>query len=248
MSLDGRLALVTGAGRGIGRAIALRLAGDGATVAVNDRDAEPAEAVAAEIEAAGGRAVACPFSVLDFDAARGAVAALGAVGILVNNAGIAAEGRSLLRTTVEEVELLHRVNVVAPLVLCQAVLPGMRDAGRGDIVMISSTAPETTAPKSGPYTMAKAAQEALAAVLGKEEARHGVRLNVVAPGLVDTRLGRLIYGRVLRATTGAEPTEQELTAPMTSPDAIAAAVAALVAADRTDPGGHRVVVEAAPAF
>ncbi len=205
MSLAGRVALVTGGGRGIGRAIAVSLAEDGADVAVNYRrdEAAAAETVAA-IEALGRRARAYRASVESFDEDRamveGVVADFGHVDILINNAGIASRGQSVLDTDPAELERVVRVHALGPHFLCQLVLPSMRERPRGDIIMISSSATLQHTPFGAPYNMGKAAMEALALTLAKEERPHGIRVNVVGPGLVETEMGR----RLMKATAGVD--------------------------------------------
>jgi 3-oxoacyl-[acyl-carrier protein] reductase len=199
--LAGRVALVTGGGRGIGKAIALGLARDGADVAVNyRRDEAAAKETVAEIEALGRRAVACGGSVDAYDDCRrvveSALAALGPISILVNNAGIASRGQSVEKTDPAELERVIRTHAFGPHHLCQLVLPGMRGCGRGDIVMISSVATQSNTANGAPYNMGKAAMEALAFTLAKEERRHGIRVNVVAPGLVETEMGRRLMKAV----------------------------------------------------
>src|SRR6185436_11820272 len=142
MSLEGRVALVTGGGRGIGRAISLGLAEDGAAVAVNYRkDADAAKEVVSAIEAAGGRAAAYQASVDDLDQDDAMVAAViadfGQVDILVHSAGIASRGQSVLKTEPAELERVVRTHALGAHRLCQLVVPSMREQARGDIVMIS---------------------------------------------------------------------------------------------------------------
>ena len=203
MTLSGRVALVTGGSRGIGRAIALGLAEDGADVAINYRrdDAAATETVAA-IEALGRKAQAYRAAVDDHDALRtmveGAMGALGPIDLLVNNAGIASRGQSVCDTDASELERCVRIHALGPAELCKLVLPGMRSQPRGDIVMISSVATLYYAPNSAPYNMGKAAMEALAFGLAKEERPNGIHVNVVAPGLVETEMGR----RLVKATRG----------------------------------------------
>jgi 3-oxoacyl-[acyl-carrier protein] reductase len=201
--LQGRVALVTGGGRGIGAAISLALAADGADVAVNyRRDAESAREVVGNIEAMGRRAVAYPGSVDSLDDDRSMVqsvlADFGFVDILVNNAGIASRGQSVAKTEPAELERVLRTHAFGPHHLCQAVLPSMRERDRGDIIMISSVATLSMAAGGAPYNMGKAAQEALGSTLAKEELRHGIRVNIVAPGLVDTTMGQ----KLVKATAG----------------------------------------------
>jgi NAD(P)-dependent dehydrogenase (short-subunit alcohol dehydrogenase family) len=205
VDLEGRVALVTGGGRGIGRAIALGLAEGGADVAVNyRRDEEAAAATVKEIEALGRRSrayAADMSSPAEVEAmAAAAVADFGFVDILVNNAGIASRGRSVADTDAVEVDRLLRTHAVGAHVACRAVLPSMRARPRGDIVMISSVITRDFPPNGAPYAMAKAALEALARTLAREERRHGIHVNVVAPGLVDTDMGR----RLAKATMGAD--------------------------------------------
>jgi NAD(P)-dependent dehydrogenase (short-subunit alcohol dehydrogenase family) len=205
MELDGRVALVTGGGRGIGRAIALALAEGGADVALNyRRDGEAAAATVKEIEALGRRAGAYAAdmgSPAEVDAMVAAVVAdFGFVDILVNNAGVASRGRSVANTESEEVERLLRTHAVGAHAACRAVLPSMRSRPRGDIVMISSVITRDAPSNGAPYAMAKAALEILAATLAREERRHGIHVNVVAPGLVDTDMGR----RLAKATFGTD--------------------------------------------
>ena len=194
-NLQGRVALVTGGGRGIGRAISLALAGDGADVAVTyRRDADAAAETVAEIEAMGRRARAYEGSVEDVDdderVVASAIADLGHVDILVNNAGMASRGQSVAETDPSEPARLLGAHAIGPHHLCRLVLPSMRQQERGDIVFISSVATDHMAANGAPYNMAKAAMEALASTLAKEERRHGIHVNVVAPGLVETEMGR----------------------------------------------------------
>lgn len=206
MGLDGRVALVTGGGRGIGRAIALGLAADGASaVAITYRkDTAAAEGTVAELEAAGATARAYPADMDRLDeieaAATAALTDLGPVDLLVNNAGIASRGQTVADTDPAELERVVRVHALGPAHLCKVLLPAMRERPRGDIVMISSAATLHMAANSSPYNMAKAAMEALAFTLAKEERRHGIHVNVVAPGLVDTEMGR----RLVKATAGVD--------------------------------------------
>ena len=200
-----RVAIVSGAGRGIGRSIALGLAADGADIAVNyRRDEVAAQETVAEILEMGRQAVAYCADVTDFGACEAMVNAaeddLGPISILVNNAGVASRGASVKNTEPDEPLRLFHSHAYAAWSLSKLVLPSMRAHGRGDIVMISSAAVMLMAPNSAPYNMAKAALEALAWTLAKEERRHGIHVNVVAPGLVDTEMGR----RLVKGAMGVE--------------------------------------------
>ncbi|MFO0693430.1 MAG: SDR family oxidoreductase [Polyangiales bacterium] len=200
MTVAGRVALVTGASRGIGRAIALALAEDGMHVAVHcRREREKAEAVAGEIRALGREAHVFAASLESREECvklvADVVAAFGRLDVLVLNAGIASRGQSLADTDPAEVERLMRVHVFSAHDLCKAAVPQLRAAGRGDVIAISSSATLHHAANGGPYNMAKAALESLALTLAKEERDHGIRVNVVAPGLVETDMGvRLARG------------------------------------------------------
>jgi len=197
--LQGRIALVTGGGRGVGRAISLALAADGADVAVNyRRDEEAAQATVEEVRAMGRRALAVQASVDDADAdaamVEQVVGELGPISLLVNNAGLASRGRAVADTDPAEAQRLLATHAIGPHHLCRLVLPHMRTCERGDIVFISSVATDHHAANGAPYNMGKAAMEALASTLAKEEQRHGIRVNTVAPGLVDTEMGRRLVG------------------------------------------------------
>lgn len=203
--LDGRIALVSGGGRGIGAAICMALARDGADVAVNyRRDEEAAREVQRAIEGMGRRARIYQAEVSDWEAdvRMGAAVAdeLGPVDILVNNAGIASRGQFVADTDPAEMERVLRTHVFGAFYLSKLMLPAMRERPRGDIIMISSSATQGLAAGGAPYNMAKTAMEALAKTLAKEERDNGIRVNVVAPGLVETEMGK----RLMRATSGVE--------------------------------------------
>ena len=201
--VDGRVALVTGGGRGIGRGISELLASEGATVAVNyRRDAEAAAETVAAIRAAGGEASAYQASVDDPQACATMIDAIVAdherLDILVCNAGIASRGKSVADTDPEEMVRVVAAHAFGSHHLARLAIPHLRTQGRGDVVMISSVATSNFSANGAPYTMGKAAMEALAFTLAKEERAHGIHVNVVAPGLVETDMGV----RLARALTG----------------------------------------------
>jgi NAD(P)-dependent dehydrogenase (short-subunit alcohol dehydrogenase family) len=194
MTLNGRTALITGGGRGIGRAIALALAEDGADVALTyRRDENAARQTADQINELGRRSMVIAGAMEDFDDVRAmaatAIAELGPIAILVHNAGIASSGRKVVDTDPAELEQVVRAHALGAHVLSAAIIPSMRSRPRGDIVFISSAATRRNLSMGAPYNMAKAAMEALAFTLSKEEREHGTRVNIVAPGLVKTEMG-----------------------------------------------------------
>ncbi len=209
MSLEGRVALVTGSGRGVGRAIAITLATDGADIAVNYRrdEASAAETVSV-IEKLGRRVKAYQASIDSFDDDAEMVnlieAELGPVSILVNNAGIASRGQSVVDTEPAELLRVVATHAFGPHYLAKLILPKMREQARGDIIMISSVASRSLGAFGAPYNMGKTAMEALAYTLAKEEKRYGIRVNIVAPGLVETEMGR----RLMKATAGVDDLRQ----------------------------------------
>ncbi|GAY15820.1 hypothetical protein MSZK_25460 [Mycobacterium sp. shizuoka-1] len=202
IDLKGRVALVTGGGRGVGRAISIALGEAGAAVAVNfRRDDSAAQETVDTIREAGGTAAAFAATIGDAEATAAMVeaasAAFGAIDIVVNNAGIASRGKSILDTDPTELQRLMAVNAFGPHRLAQLVVPQMRMAGRGDFVFISSVETQMLAPNGAPYGMSKTAMEALAMALAKEEVGYGIHSNVVAPGLVGTEMGKKLVAAAL---------------------------------------------------
>jgi len=200
---EGRVALVTGGSRGIGRACAMALARSGCDIAVNyRRDADAAEETVRAVEAMGRRAVSYRASVAvledDEEMAVSVLDDFGVIDILVHAAGIASRGASVVKTDPDELDRVLRTHAVGAHHLCRLLVPAMRKRPRGDVVFISSVATRLLAANGAPYNMAKAALEALAMTLAKEESRHGIHVNVVAPGLVDTEMGR----RLVRGAMG----------------------------------------------
>ena len=187
--LTGRTALITGAGQNVGAGIASLLAGQGANVVVNDIDAQRAAAVAGEIVASGGRAVAAPFDVTDYAAVAEAVHALGTVDILVNNAGNAGAHTMVPKpfrdTEPAEWEGPLRVNVYGVMNCSHAVVRGMCDRGWGRIVTISSGA-GTRGVNIGvaAYSAGKGAGISFTRTLALEVAKSGVTANTLAIGLM----------------------------------------------------------------
>ena len=199
--LQGRVALVTGASRGIGRAIALAFGHAGAAVAVNYRERRPeAEKVVAEIRALGRRAVAAQADVSDGEQVRAMVRRvteeLGSVDVLVNNAGIAV-ARTL--DDLDEAEFDHTlaVNLKSAFLCSQAVLPGMREKRWGRIVNVSSIAARGAGAIGVHYNASKAGLEGLTRGYAARLAREGITVNAVAPGATETEMGALLDPSVL---------------------------------------------------
>ena len=191
-SLAGRVALVTGAASGIGRATAIRLAADGAVVGCLDRDAAGIEAVSGEISMAGDRAIPLVADIVDPAAVADAVGALsseaGPVEILVNNAGVPGEGRFADISFADWRRVLD-VHVDGTFHVTKAVLPGMTTAGWGRILTVASEA-VWLGNQSVQYVTAKAALVGFTRALAYQLAPSGILVNAVAPGPVDTPMLR----------------------------------------------------------
>lgn len=187
--LDGKIALVTGAGQGIGRAISLALADAGATVVVVDRVDETAAAVARELELMGRPGLAVVMDVTD-PAAIGATVdrvkrTYGRLDILVNNAGVRVHKR-VLEHTQQDWEDVFNVNCTAVFMFCQAAAELMRDAGGGAIVNVSSQMAEVTSPYRVAYCASKAAVVQMTRVMAVDWASYAIRVNAVGPGPTTT--------------------------------------------------------------
>jgi NAD(P)-dependent dehydrogenase (short-subunit alcohol dehydrogenase family) len=192
-----KIALVTGASQGIGRACALTLAAQGATVAVAARNEEKLRVVAEEIVSAGGKA---EVFVLDIsnetsikDTAKAVIAKLGRVDILVNNAGITGPTAMLWEVTPAEWEETFAVNVTGPYLCCRAFLPSMIERHAGSIIFISSMTGKRPLVGRATYAAGKMALVGLARTLAWETGPYGIRVNVISPGAVEgERVERVI--------------------------------------------------------
>jgi NAD(P)-dependent dehydrogenase (short-subunit alcohol dehydrogenase family) len=186
--LEGRTALVTGASRGIGAAIARALDRAGARVALAARDESALESVAAGLN---NHPVVLPVDLSTLEGpgrlAAQSLAALGTVDVLVNNAAIAHRGPAT-ELDAGIIDRLHAVNVRAPLLLIAALLPGMIKQGRASIINLSSVSGVIGTPRRAAYAATKGAIDAATRSLAAELGRQGVRVNSVAPGVVDTDL------------------------------------------------------------
>jgi NADP-dependent 3-hydroxy acid dehydrogenase YdfG len=219
-ALQGQVALVTGAGSGIGRATALRLAQEGARVVVTGRRQAPLDAVVAEVQAAGGQAWARTADLLQREELLALVhwaeAELGAVDILVNNAGAASRVRNILWVDQQDWSDTLAVNLDAVYVLIQAALPGMIARGGGTVVTVSSLAAVRPGMLGGaPYGAAKAAVSNLMTFLHGSFRNQNIRATTILPGEVNTP----IMDTRVRPPT---PAERER---MVDPDDVARAIA-----------------------
>ena len=189
MSLNGKVAVVTGSASGIGRAIALQLARDGAAVAVWDLNGEGANETVAMITASGGKAIACVGNAATAqDIASSAArtrAELGPITILVNNAGITGFCR-FEEITEEMMDRMMAINIKGPFLCTQAIIPDMVAAHWGRIVNISSSSAQTGAPMMAHYATSKGGVIAFTKTLAREYAEKGITVNNIPPGFVDT--------------------------------------------------------------
>jgi 3-oxoacyl-[acyl-carrier protein] reductase len=199
--LTGKVAIISGSGRGIGRALALKLASDGASVVVNDLDAGPAMEVVAAIEAAGGRAVACVGNVTAEDFGERFVQAafdsFGGLDIIVNNAGYTRDG-VIQKQTDEQFQAMLDVHVTAPFRILRAAAEPWRTMAKQEaaegrevirkVVNISSMAGTHGNAGQVNYASAKAALVGMTKTLSKEWGRHKICVNCVAFGFIETRL------------------------------------------------------------
>ncbi len=200
-NLEGRVAIVSGSGRGIGRSIAHKLASEGASVVVNDLDADPAHEVTKEIEAAGGKAVACPGSVTESGFAESfvstAVDTYGGLDIIINNAGYTWDN-VVHKMQDDQFQAMLDVHVVAPFRILRAAAGFIREAAKKEkeegrevfrkVVNISSTSGTGGNAGQANYSSAKAGVIGLTKAMAKEWGRYKVNVNCVAFGYIQTRL------------------------------------------------------------
>jgi NAD(P)-dependent dehydrogenase (short-subunit alcohol dehydrogenase family) len=192
LGLDGKSVIVTGAGSGIGRAAALRFAGEGAKVLIADINAEGAKAVAEEVAAAGGTAVTVVGDLSEQPVVDEVVAAaverFGRLDVLVNNAGIMDRMSAAADVTDDEWERVLRVNLTAPFLLTRAVLPHLLAAGKGAIVFTASEAALRGSAAGAAYTVSKHGVVGLTKNLAVMYRNQGIRTNAIAPGGTATNI------------------------------------------------------------
>ncbi|MBR0284620.1 MAG: 3-oxoacyl-[Selenomonadaceae bacterium] len=227
MLLDGKVALVTGASRGIGRAIAIRLAAEGAKVAINFAgNTEKAEAVKAEIEAAGGEALLVQANVADAAAVEEMVAkvveAFGGIDVLVNNAGITRDGL-LVRMKDEDFDAVLDTNLKGVFYCTKAVSKLMMKKRSGRIVNMTSVVGVNGNAGQTNYAAAKAGVIGFSKSAAKEFASRGITVNMVAPGFIDTDMTSVLSDKAKEAAMAGIPLQR-----MGTPENVADAVAFLV--------------------
>jgi NAD(P)-dependent dehydrogenase (short-subunit alcohol dehydrogenase family) len=205
--LEGKVSLITGAGQGIGRGIALRFAQEGAAVGVLDVHAAACERVAAEIMSAEGRAIALPADVTKASEVAQAVArlvaAFGPPTVLVHNAAVMPEG-TLDQTSEADWDRVFAVNVKGAYLTCREVIPLMRQAGGGSISLMASITGVNGLPGLAAYSSTKGALIALARAMAIDHAREGIRVNSVSPGTIDSPM----LHAVVAATQNPEATRR----------------------------------------
>ena len=189
--LSGKRALVTGAGQGVGAAIARELAAAGCEVVVNDFHAARAEATSTDLNSEGYSAVPLVFDVTSHSAVAAAVGRVGAIDILVNNAGNAGPDSfgtiaDFVDTTPEKWEPFFAVNLFGVMNCTHAVLPGMTSRGWGRVITIVSDAGRSGSSKMAAYSAAKAGAAGFGRAIAREVARHGITVNTVALGTIRT--------------------------------------------------------------
>jgi 2-hydroxycyclohexanecarboxyl-CoA dehydrogenase len=233
-ALDGTIAFITGAGSGIGRAIAIRLARDGAGIAIADINLAGAQETEQVIRADHGQALALQVDITRFDAVQTAVRAtheaLGRIDILVNNAGWD-RVEPFVQNSPELWETVININLKGPIHCCRAVLDDMIAAGRGKIISISSDAARVGSTGEAVYAACKGGIISFSKTLARELARHAINVNVICPGPTNTRLLQEVTAgdqgaKIIAAMTRAIPFRR-----LGEPEDVAAAVAFFASPD-----------------
>ncbi len=227
MRFEGQTAIVTGAARGIGEAIASRLASEGAAVMIADIDRDAAAAASARI---GGGAIPQQLDVTEpvsWDAAvRTALETWGRVDILVNNAGIAGRSAPIWELSFEEWQQVIDIDLTGVFLGCRAVIPVMVDGGFGRVVNIASIAGKEGNPNAAPYSAAKSGVIGLTKAVAKEVATKGVLVNAVAPAVIETPILEQVSEEHIAYMTSRIPMGR-----VGKPDEVAALVAFLCSPD-----------------
>lgn len=252
MRLDGKTAVVTGGGQGIGAAVVHALADAGASVVVSGRTLSKLEQIAEELRQEGRNvwAAACDVSDPAAIARLAAVAKekLGPVDILVNNAGVA-HSAPIARTSLEDWEKMFRINATGAFLCLQAFLPDMLEKKWGRIVNVASMAGLTGAPYIIAYTASKHALVGLTRAAAAEVGKHGVTVNAVCPGYVETPMTEATIENIVRKTgKSADEARQAILSTMPAgrmilPEEVATAVLALVTDESGTRNGEAVVID-----
>jgi NAD(P)-dependent dehydrogenase (short-subunit alcohol dehydrogenase family) len=242
-SLLGKVSLVTGAGSGIGQAIALLFARQGAFVWVADRNVTAGEATVAAIRAAGGKAEAIAVDVSDPAATLALASRIPQVDLLVNNAGIGHVG-NLLGTAAEDLDRLHAVNVRGPFNLCKAFVPGMLERRAGSVINLASIGGVVAVRDRLAYTITKHAVVGLTKALALDHSHTGVRFNAICPGRVETPF---VKARIAEypdpQKAYAEMASTQLNGRMARPEEIAAAALYLAADESAMVTGSNLLID-----
>ncbi|MDA8216325.1 MAG: glucose 1-dehydrogenase [Dehalococcoidales bacterium] len=250
--LTNKVAIVTGAGRGIGRAVSLRLARDGADVVAADIDLATAESTAKEVAAIGRRSLAVQLDVSDQAAAREklsrAVADMGRVDILVNNAGIV-QAKSWLELTNEDIDRMFAINVKGIIFCSQAIADHLTSQRSGRVINMASVAAKIGRPLYAHYSASKAAVVNVTRALAMYFAPYGITCNSVCPGFVDTKMWEYLdeeLGRIEGRPKGETFKQRVSTIPLGRaevPDDVASVVSFLASDDSSYMTGQSLVVD-----
>jgi 2-keto-3-deoxy-L-fuconate dehydrogenase len=242
-SLAQKNALVTGAGSGIGEAIAKVFAQQGATVWVVERDAKAGRHTVDAIQAAGGRAELAEVDVSDAAAVLALAGRLPRIDVLVNNAGVGHVG-NLLATAAEDLDRLHAVNVRGPFNLCKAFVPAMLAHGRGSVINLASIGGVVAVRDRLAYTVSKHAVVGLTKALALDHSHTGVRFNAICPGRVETPF---VKARIAEypdpEKAYRDMASTQLNGRMARPDEIAAAALYLAADESAMVTGSNLLID-----
>ena len=221
MELEGKVAIVTGGGRGIGRAIAKVMAREGAAVTLAARSLDQLRATAEEIQGGGGRCLVVETDVTSEDSvnrmAKETLEGFGTIDILVNNSGIAGPTALCEETTIDDWNQTFAVNVIGPFLCCKAVLPVMKAKRWGRVINISSMSGKRPLVRRTPYTSSKMAVMGFTRTLAHEVGEFGITVNSVCPGATS---GERIDNVIRNIAEGEGRSEAEVRADFTGPSAL----------------------------